>query len=912
MSRLKMFLLPLLLLGFVLLSGLPAAMAADTTEVVNPADLSTTLGATDWHIAFTAGAATSGIVSGPATPPLGTGSLQMNTTAAADKRYIMNYDHIGTLLGNITVLAYSTYGNSTTLAPTLQLQIDPDGAGGGVPRLGGGSPVNFATLNFEPYHANTVTSGAWQSWDALTDGASVWASNIAGDAGNGTQANPATWAEFVAFYPAAVISGGFGANVGSGWATPFSGHVDELKIGYAGDTTIYDFDPAIPCTTLCYADVVNGNDLNGGASTGDAKKTIQAAVTQVSAGGTVNVAPGEYIENVTINQSLTLTGAGDGDVPAVDTILDGTTLTDKGIFIANNVTDVTIENLRVEDYKNASGSGIYANLSNHNFIVQNVTVFNNGVVGGAAGGIYMNGPVDNVLIDNVTAHNNNTRGIVIWNGFKTNITITNNDVQNNNCCGIELQDGTASGVTITGNTSMNNTDSGMSAVGLTSGAGPNLIANNTVDSNGRFGIEIKLPNGTGLDSGDGSIVVEDNDVSLTTSPTDLRDYAGIAVFRRGFVVGNNNVDIPTGVIVRDNNVSDYRQANGGSTSTGFGIVVEGTNMHVEDNTLDNNDVGVQVQAGHLPYTANTNVDGNQNNLADNYFGRGNSPVGCAAVTGNTFIGNTVDFRSEGPTSGVVNNLCADAVYVSTETAGSVAGVPSFDSKDILAYNSGTWSLFFDGSAAGLVAKHNINATHINAANDLYLSFFQNKIKTVGVGNVLGTDILHYDGSDFELYFDGSDVGLNVVAQEKIDGLHILDGSVSPIEEGCDAYLLISTFGVGKVPAYGGGMISFSGEDILGFCATNTGSNTTGFWHMVLDGSAEMMPKNSTSSISASADGETIYLTTQGAFNVDSANGSHSMVYVFDTTTGEFSGPVFSAPAAGLTQKVDALDIDFAD
>ena len=67
------------------------------------------------------------------------------------------------------------------------------------------------------------------------------------------------------------------------------------------------------------------------------------------------------------------------------------------------------------------------------------------------------------------------------------------------------------------------------------GAGPNVISNNTVRNNGRFGIEIKLPNGTGPESGDGSIVVMSNTVELTATiawkPGVVRDLAGIAAFR---------------------------------------------------------------------------------------------------------------------------------------------------------------------------------------------------------------------------------------------------------------------------------------------------------------------------------------------------------------------------------------------
>jgi len=96
--------------------------------------------------------------------------------------------------------------------------------------------------------------------------------------------------------------------------------------------------------------------------------------------------------------------------------------------------------------------------------------------------------------------------------------------------------------------------------------------------------------------------------------------------------------------------------------------------------------------------------------------------------------------------------------------------------------------------------------------------------------------------------------------------------------------------------------------VLGFCATNLGESTAGFWHMVLDGSAEGMPRNATDSISLSADGNTLWLTTQRTFNVDSASGGHSMVYAWDMTTQTFSGPIFSAPANGFPKTVNALDI----
>jgi hypothetical protein len=400
---------------------------------------------------------------------------------------------------------------------------------------------------------------------------------------------------------------------------------------------------------------------------------IQRGVDAASAGDTVNVGAGTFNEAVIINKSLTLDGVGAGTNPTLHTILDGgvpASPSGNGITLNTGITNVTIQDLRVQGFGGSApgGSGIFGTAGNNDTTIQRTELYNNNLSAAAnGGGVYMNGPVNNVTIDDNDVVNNRSRGIVIWNGFKTNIRITNNLVANNNCCGIELQDGTASGVTVTGNTVTNNSDSGIGLIGLTDGAGANLIANNTVSGTGRFGIEIKLPDGTGLDTGDGSIVVEDNTVTLSGAPANNRDLAGISVYRRGWVAGNNNVDIPTGVIVRDNEVNGFQQP---SASDGFGIVVEGVNHQVTNNDLNNNDVGVQGQGGHLPYTPNSNVDGNQDIQGDQFFGRGNSPIGCPInISGNTFAGNSTDTRTVG-TGGFIRatNLNTSETFCTIQAA----------------------------------------------------------------------------------------------------------------------------------------------------------------------------------------------------------------------------------------------------
>ena len=148
-----------------------------------------------------------------------------------------------------------------------------------------------------------------------------------------------------------------------------------------------------------------------------------------------------------------------------------------------------------------------------------------------------------------------------------------------------------------------------------------------------FGLEIKNPDGTGLTTGDGSIVIEDNIVTFTpTGSMDRRDHAGIAVFRRSFQSGNPNgyVDVPTGVVLRNNTVTGYRQErtipSPTLTSEGFGLAIEGNNHIITGNTLTDNDIGIQLQGGMHPYANYVFEDvgdGDQEDgMSPEYFGRG--------------------------------------------------------------------------------------------------------------------------------------------------------------------------------------------------------------------------------------------------------------------------------------------------
>ncbi len=421
-------------------------------------------------------------------------------------------------------------------------------------------------------------------------------------------------------------------DVGSGLQLPSA-------MSYAGRTTLETklfHDPDASCTgLLTYFLPVHNLTQN------TYYQTIGAGISAAAPNDVIELSEWTFNERVIIDKPLTLQG-----VDSINCVINGTGLVGNGngITINNAVTNVTITKLTVQNFAGASGNangGIYAIGGNNALVVNRVAILNN--LGGS--GFYANGPVNGVTITNVTStgHTTGARGIVIWNGLKENINISNCHVYGNNCCGIELQDGSATGVTMNNNNVHDNGDNGIGVVGLT-GPGANTVSNNTVTNNGRFGIEIKNPNGNGMNSGAGSILVNNNTVTRSIPIVDARDIAGIAVFRRGVIAPN--VDVPFGAYVSNNTVSGYTQP---SNSDGFGIVVEGINHTIENNNVSGCDVGIQRQAGHLPYPG----DGDQSNLSDTYFGRGNSPYSCGiTLLGNTTGSNTVPTRDVGTVAGV--------------------------------------------------------------------------------------------------------------------------------------------------------------------------------------------------------------------------------------------------------------------
>lgn len=376
------------------------------------------------------------------------------------------------------------------------------------------------------------------------------------------------------------------------------------------------------------------------------------ADTDTQDGMTLELAPGTHSGPIVLTKGVHLAGS-EGFTPArggvqpndasnagtlspPNVVIDGGNVLANGISVADGVAGATISGLEIRNFTGRCVDAGYG--------TDGLTLHNNLIHHCGEHAVHVNGTghIADITITNNEIHTFGSRGLVIWNGIKRDVTIQENYIHNEGgtgCCGIELQDGAATGAWVLGNRVENTGDSGMSFIQLTSGSPSgrsNMVAGNEITNTGRFGIEIKIPNGSGADSGDGAIVVEDNIVATNQPASNIRDRAGIAVIRNAYNPDTYpfQVDATRGVVLRSNQVSGFTNANAGYE--GYGIVVEGIDSSILNNTLDNNGIGLQVQQGNA---------GNQDTAGSDWFGRGNAAVSCVEdIAGNSFSGNGIDER----------------------------------------------------------------------------------------------------------------------------------------------------------------------------------------------------------------------------------------------------------------------------
>lgn len=244
----------------------------------------------------------------------------------------------------------------------------------------------------------------------------------------------------------------------------------------------------------------------------------------------------------------------------------------------------------------------------------------------------------------------------------------------------------------------------------------------------------------------------------------------------------------------------------------------------------------------------------------------------------------------------------DAFYVSSTTSGTVDGI-DFRDEDVLLFSISrqAWAMIIDGSDIGLGAT-DINAVHQQADGSFLLSV--NSTLTIpDLGEIDDSDILRFVpetlGADttgtLELFLRGADVGLTTNGED-IDAIAI----------NADGRLVISTLGSTSVPGANGDL-STHDEDLL----VRNGNA----WELLFDGSNVGLTDSSEDISAASVDAESVILSTQGLYTIDSLTGDADDIFncktpnTGDNTQIEECTILLDGSANGLTGEViDAFSL----
>ena len=659
MRRYLFAIIAIVVMGTAVISGGAQHASGSTTVVVKPSAMNGWYFWNDKNDTFTG--SPGALVAGPATPPQGTGSVRLgpltdNGATAAGHSVIATDAYFGTPLANFTTFSYSTFQPGPILAIALQFDV----------RYRTADTLYGGRLVFEPYQNGTVTVGSgWQSWSPLlgkwwatkttaagTGGAQV----VPLPAGNCAQSTPCTWAQINAAFPAAKVQGRFLLKAGSNW-NGFDGNADSLTVGVSGTDTNFDFEPEIACTAVCYVNAATGNDAFGGDTPASAKKTIQAAASQVSSGGAVNVAAGTYDENVVIATPLTLTGAGQATTivrPAVSNpncggAGGGSLCAGGSNILLVQADNVTIQNLGLDgdnttltSAENVGGANIDARngiITNHGLgVYQNLTVLNTTVKNVFLRGMYASsGGTFNFHDNTVQNVQANPASIAMFNfggaGTFANNTVSaaNDAISSNHSRGVQFL-----------NNVITNSGSGIHTDNAGDGGGTaDLIQGNTISNSplGGYGIFVFVPYIAPTFQGN-TVTNVDN---------------GIAAFGQGLPVTTSFIDNVVDAQSKANSIGAY------ITTDQLGFGDANVSVLMTGNIIKNHTDGVIADANT---TFTTTINATKNFIAGNGTGAsktvrpGTNVINMTANwwgsdTGPSHVLNTVPGTGNSASDGVV-------------------------------------------------------------------------------------------------------------------------------------------------------------------------------------------------------------------------------------------------------------------
>ena len=292
-----------------------------------------------------------------------------------------------------------------------------------------------------------------------------------------------------------------------------------------------------------------------------------------------------------------------------------------------------------------------------------------------------------------------------------------------------------------------------------------------------------------------------------------------------------------------------------------------------------------------------------------------SPTASQTPTATNTSSGPTPTSTPSPTATQTSQPSGGAVYLSLSGGDTLNGI-SVDDLDIVYFDGANWSMFFDASDVGITedgGDQDLNDFQIVDADTILLTF--NNPLTIGSLSVNPGDIVQ---------FDATSLGDTTAGTFSLyfDGDDVgLDDTVNEIIDAldllADGRVLISTMGSFSVPGLAG-----NDEDLLAFTRTTLGDTTSGTWAMYFDGSlAALGLGNSAEDVDGlelAASGD-IYLTTGDVFAVTGISGEDEDIFVCTpaytgsaVTSCTYSSTLFfDGSAYGLSANdVDAINLPF--
>jgi uncharacterized delta-60 repeat protein len=338
-------------------------------------------------------------------------------------------------------------------------------------------------------------------------------------------------------------------------------------------------------------------------TTGGEFSTIQAAVTAAHAGDTIDVSAGTYVEQVTIDKDLTLTGAGTSTVIESPATLDSSFVSggvNYDAVVAVLDANATIENLEINGLGNGNANYRFVGLGFHN-------------AGGAATDLTVTGTTDTPLDGAQGGYGIIAREDVAG---TYSLSITGNIINDYQKNGVDVR-GSGLSANVSGNTITGAGQTGVIAQnGIVAGFGAQAtITDNTVSDDSYT--DLAQNNATGIllyNAADGSSAsgntVTGSDVGVyayydagTTTITGNQisgsDEAGIVSDGGTSAISDNTLENNTGDGI------DLYDDQTGTTLTGDSIDTSGSEIAIGNYSNDNIDASGETFNGVLAGTATT-------------------------------------------------------------------------------------------------------------------------------------------------------------------------------------------------------------------------------------------------------------------------------------------------------------------